>query len=97
MNQADRIVATIKTAVPALWGIFLAWAIAQIPPIGEALEWLTAQAGTDVSTIIEWLLTVSVIAAFYWLAAKVGARWPHIQKWLLGSSLVPEYRDPSKD
>lgn len=91
MTISDRIVATIRTAVPALVGLILARLIAAIPAVGDALVWIGAQIGTPVEGLVSLLATAAVITAYYWLARRLGDRWPWVERWLLGSSLVPVY------
>lgn len=91
----DRIIATIRTLVPALWGLALSWLISQWPVVATVLDWLTAQLGADVRTIIGLALTGLVIAGWYWLIRKLGEWFPAAQKWIerlgLGSSKTPTY------
>ena len=97
MTINDRIIATIRTGVPALWGMFWAWLIAQIPAVADVLAWLSEWAGEDVYRLIELALTGLVIAGYYFVARWAGERWPWLERWLVGRSLVPVYvtRDPS--
>jgi hypothetical protein len=88
----DRIIATIKTGVPALWGLAIVWLIGRFPVVQDILVWLTSVIGLDAATVIQLVLTAAVIALYYWLASKIGARFPRVQRWLLGSSLIPTYK-----
>lgn len=91
MTISDRIVATIRTLVPSLYGIGIAWLIKQVPAVGDVIAWLSNELGTDITLLIQGVITAGIIAGFYWVARKLGDRWPWLEKWLLGSSLVPVY------
>lgn len=98
MSISDRIVATIKTGVPALIGIALANLIAAVPAVADVITFIDTHLseitdGVPVATILKWAATAGVIAGYYWVAAWLGDKYPPIRKWLLGSSLVPIY-DP---
>lgn len=93
MTINDRIISTIRTLVPALWGVAIAWIITRIPAVQDVLTWLSDTLGTDATNAIGWLLTALVIAGYYWLARKLTARFPALEKILIGSSLVPTYID----
>lgn len=94
MNINDRIIATIRTGVPALVGLLIATLIAKIPAVATVIAWIDAElstvtAGVPIVTILGLAATAAVIAGYYYLARVLGARWPWVEKWLLGSSLVP--------
>lgn len=91
MTINDRIVATIRTLVPALYGVGIAWLIRQIPAVADGLAWLSTQLGTDVTVLLQGILTAAVIAGYYWCARAAGARFPALERWLLGRSLTPTY------
>jgi|AntRauTorcE11897_2_1112592.scaffolds.fasta_scaffold42863_2 hypothetical protein len=84
----DHVTALLRTAVPALWGAFVAWllSLAAYPeflsPITEAL----ASDGAQVAVV------AAVIAAWYEVARLLE---PRIPAWatriLLGSSASPTY------
>lgn len=91
MTNQDRIIALIRTLVPALYGVALAWVIGRFEWVQEALDWLTVQLGADVSALIQGVLVAAVIAGYYWVARKLGARFPWLERWLLGRALIPVY------
>jgi hypothetical protein len=90
---SDRVVATLRTAVPALWGTVVAWLLARLvgvlPP--DLADPLAAALGSDVVVAL-------VIAAWYALW-----RWaePHVPAWLvrvvLGSARTPAYAPVTPD
>lgn len=91
MNVNDRIVALIRTLVPALYGVGIAWLIGRFPAVQDSLAWLTSVVGVDVTAAISLALTALVIAGYYWGARKLGARFPALERWLLGSAAIPTY------
>ena len=95
MTVSDRIVATIRTFVPALWGVAITWLVGRFPVVQDVLDWLTETLDEDVTAAIGFVLTAAVIAAFYWAARALSARFPWLEKWLVGSSLTPIYESPS--
>lgn len=92
MNVSDRITALIRTLVPALYGVALAWLVGRFPVVQDALAWLTDTVGVDVTAGIGLFLTAVTIAGYYWVARKLGARFPTIEKFLLGRSAIPIYK-----
>jgi hypothetical protein len=92
MNVSDRFVAVLRTLVPALYGVAIAWLIGRFPAVQEILAWLTETLGVDVTAAIGLALTAGVIAGYYWVARKLGDRFPALEKWLVGSSATPTYR-----
>src|SRR5690606_10333987 len=93
----DRFVSIIRTLVPSLYGIGIAWLIKQVPAVGDVLTWLSAELGTDVTLGIQGIAVAVTIAGYHWAARKIGDRFPAVEKWLLGSSLVPTYTAPAAD
>lgn len=91
MTNQDRIIALIRTVVPALYGSVLAWLIGKVPAVADAFAWLSATFEQDVVAAFESAFVVLIIAGFYAAARWAGARWPWLEKWLLGRSLVPVY------
>lgn len=96
MSMSDRIVATIRTGVPALVGLILATLIARIPAVADVIAYIdteltTLTGGVPVAVLLNLAATAAVIAAYYWVARKLGDRWPWVETWLLGSSLTPVY------
>lgn len=91
MNLSDRFVATLRTLVPALWGVIITWLVGRFPAVQDALVWLSETLGYDVAALIGLVLTAGVIAGYYWLARKLGDRFPALERWLVGSSAVPSY------
>lgn len=102
MNLSDRIVATIRTGVPALVGLILATLIAKIPAVADAIAFIDENlslvtGGVPVATLLGLAATAGVISLYYWVARKLGDRWPAVEKWLLGYDLVPgAYTKPGK-
>lgn len=96
MSMSDRIVATIRTGVPALVGLILATLIARIPAVADVIAYIdseltTLTGGVPVAVLLNLAATAAVIAAYYWVARKLGDRWPWVETWLLGSALTPVY------
>jgi hypothetical protein len=100
VTRQDRIVALIRTGVPALVGTFLAFLVARIPAVATWIAWGDAQlaawglAGVSVQVVLSAVAVAAVIAGYYWLSRLIGSRWPAAEKWLLGSSAVPSYAKP---
>lgn len=99
MTVHDKLIALIRTGVPALIGAFLAWLISRIPAVADVIAMIDQVlanadfAGVTVLGILQAIAIAAVIAAYYWLARKLSERFPALGKWLLGSSLVPTYID----
>jgi len=96
MTISDRIVATIRTGVPALVGLILAHLIAAVPAVADAIVLIdnhlsAITEGVPVATVLQLAATAGVITGYYYLARLAGAKWPWLEKWLLGKSLVPVY------
>lgn len=94
---SERVVALLRTAVPALWGTLTAWALAQVagvlPP--ALADPLATALGSDVVVAV---VVAAVIAAWYavWRWAE-----PHVPAWLvrvvLGSARTPSYAPVLED
>lgn len=88
---SERVVALLRTAVPALWGTLTAWLLAQVagvlPP--ALADPLATALGSDVVVAV---VVAAVIATWYavWRWAE-----PHVPAWLvrvvLGSARTPTY------
>lgn len=99
LTRQAMIIATIRTAVPAAIGWFLAQLIARIPVAADIIvtvDGLLAQAmpgipGLTVSALLTAAAIGAVSAAYYWLARELGRRWPIVERFLLGSSQQPIY------
>ncbi len=94
MNINDRIVATIRTGVPALVGLILATLISKIPAVAESIAFIDENlslvtGGVPVAQLLGLAATAGVISLYYFVARKLGDRWPFVEKWLLGSELIP--------
>ena len=80
-TRQDLILATIRTAIPAAVGAFLAWLISRIP------------VAADVIAAIDGVLAAACIGlvtgAYYWAAREAGKRWPIVERFLLGSVRQP--------
>lgn len=102
MNLNDRIVATIRTGVPALVGLILATLISKIPAVADAIVFIDTNlslvtGGVPVAQLLGLAATAAVIAGYYWVVRKLGDRWPLVEKYLLGSELIPgAYSKPTK-
>ena len=96
----DRIIGSIRTGVPVLWGLALAWLISRFPHIATALDWLTEQLGADARHAIGLFLTAVVVALYYWVIRTMGERFPSARPWIerygLGSSKTPTYLVPAR-
>lgn len=97
--MSDKIIAVLRTGVPALWGLVWAWLLGLLPFVGEAVGWLSDTVGEDVSTVIEGAVTAGVIAAYYWLARAL-VSWLQgwapdiaspVERLLLGYPASPTY------
>ncbi|WP_179210864.1 hypothetical protein [Cellulomonas iranensis] len=94
---SERVVSTLRTAVPALWGSAVAWLLARLvgvlPP--DVADPLAAALGSDV---VVALVVAVAIAAWYavWRFAE-----PHVPTWLvrvvLGSARTPAYAPVTSD
>lgn len=91
MTNEDRIIGTIRTGIPALWGALILFLVSRFPIIGELIAAISEWAGQDVTLALGLLFTVLVITAYYWVARKLGARFPWLERWLMGRSVVPVY------
>lgn len=100
MSHQDRIIALIRTGVPALVGALLAFIVAKIPGVAaliHTLDGLLAASGfvgVSVTVILQAIFVAIVVAAYYWLARRIGGRWPAAERWLLGHSATPIYAHP---
>lgn len=103
MTLSDRIVGTIRTAVPGAVGVFIAWLIGKIPAVAayitqaDALLATLDLGGMTVQGLLTAAVTGLIIALYYWLARKAGDRWPVVERWLLGSAKQPVYFKPDRD
>lgn len=97
MTNNDRIVATIRTAVPALVGLLIARLIAAVPAVADVFAWLDDALGATTTTAIAGIATALIIAGYYWLVRRLAVRWPWIEGFL-GSKKTPiEYVTPTKN
>ena len=98
MNISDRIVATIRTAVPGAVGYLIAKLVAANPAVGDGLAWFDANLsavllGMPVQAAIEVAAVGIATAAYYYAARWIGDRFPVLERFLLGSSKTPIYTD----
>lgn len=97
-SRNDRILGTIRTAVPGAVGVFIAWLIGKIPAVADYISMIDRQLD-GMAVTVQGLLTAAVtglvIAAYYWLVRKVGDKYPEVEKWLLGSAKQPVYFQPA--
>jgi len=93
----DKLLAVIRTGVPAAIGALLAWLIGRIPAVADVIAGVdgflstSGFGGVTVLGLLQAVVLGLVIAAYYWAARELGARFPALEKWLLGSSVVPDY------
>jgi hypothetical protein len=92
----DRIIATIRTAVPGAVGYLLAQLIERIPAVGDGIAWFDENLsavllGAPLTPVLQAVAVGAVIGAYYWVARKIGDRWPAVERLLLGSSKTPVY------
>lgn len=89
--MSDRVVALLRTAVPAAWGSLVAWLL------GVVAAWLPVEvfdalAGALQSDAVSGLVVVAAIALWYWVWRRVER---FIPDWLirivLGSAKSPSY------
>lgn len=91
MTISDRVVAYLRTTVPALWGTLVAWLLARYVLPAEVVDLLT-------SDVLVVAVTSLVVLAWYALW-----RWlePHVPDWLtrlaLGSAKTPIYAPVGTD
>lgn len=98
LTRQDLILATIRTAVPAAVGWFIAWVIARIPAVADVIATIdkvlaTSAPGYTVAVILNAACIGLVVAAYYWAVRVLGKRWPVIERFLLGSAKQPTYID----
>ena len=98
MNISDRIVATIRTAVPGAVGYLIAKLIAEVPQVATWIEWFDTNLsdvllGMPLAKALEAVAVGAAIAGYYWLARWVGERFPAVERILLGSAKTPIYTD----
>lgn len=99
------IIATIRTAVPAAIGGFLAWLIGRVPVVADIIatidSTLAAAAPGVPGLTVAALLTAAAIgvitALYYWAVRNLGRRWPIVEAFLLGSSQQPVYAKQNTD
>lgn len=88
MTNQNTIISTIRTGVPALVGLILAWLASHVPVVATAIEWLQAEAGVEVSKLLAALATALVIAGYYALVRWLASYWPWLESFL-GSTKRP--------
>lgn len=96
MTINDRIIATIRTAVPGAVGYLLAQLVERVPAVGDAITWFDENysavlLGAPLTPVLQAVAVGAVIGAYYWIARKLGDRWPVVERFLLGSSKSPVY------
>jgi hypothetical protein len=103
-SRQDLILGTIRTAVPAAVGAFLAWLISRIPAVGDFIAWVDTEVlalvapGVTVLAVLGALCIGLVSGAYFWAARRLGKKWPVVERWLLGSARRPAgYIDPTKE
>ncbi len=83
---SDRVVARLRTFVPAVWGSALAWILVHATWLPEPITDFLQE---DVVTV---LFTGLVILGWYWLWQRIE---PHLPPWLtrllMGSNQTPTY------
>lgn len=97
LNRQAIILATIRTAVPAAIGWFLAQLIARIPAVADVIGTIDSTLATaapgvpglNVAALLNAAAIGAVVAAYYWLVRQLGRRWPAVERWLLGSAQQP--------
>ena len=100
MTRSDRIIATIRTYVPAAVGAFIAWLVTKVPAVAEFLAFVDQEItrsgfpGATAVGIIQSLVLAGVIALYYYLSRVAAKKYPALEKWLLGSSQQPVYFTP---
>lgn len=101
MTRQDRIIALIRTYVPALVGAVLAFIVAHVPVVASYIDAIDSTlaslgyAGASVTVLLQAVLVSAVIGLYYWLAQLLASKWPAAQKWLLGHSATPMYKIPT--
>lgn len=97
LNRQAIILATIRTAMPAAIGWFLAQLIARIPAVADVIGTIDSTLATaapgvpglNVAALLNAAAIGAVVAAYYWLVRQLGRRWPAVERWLLGSAQQP--------
>lgn len=102
MTRQDLILATIRTAIPGMVGVALAWLIARIPAVADIIVAIdgvlaTSAPGYTVIGLLNLLAIGLVIAAYYRVARELGKRWPMVELFLLGSAKTPGTYTLSRD
>jgi hypothetical protein len=83
---SDKMVARLRTVVPALWGSALAWILVNATWLPEPLVDFLQE---DVVTV---LFTSLVILGWYWLWQRLEPRLPAwLTRILMGSNQTPSY------
>lgn len=93
-TRQDLILATIRTAIPAAVGWALAWLIARIPAVADAItvvDGILAESapGYSVIVLLNAIAVGLIVALYYWAARELGSRWPIVERFLLGSVRQP--------
>jgi hypothetical protein len=96
--DADRIVGTIRTAVPGAVGYLIASLVAANPQVGEWIAWFDENLsqllfGAPLLVVLQTAAVGAATAAYYYLVRWVGDRFPAVEKWFLGSGKKPSYSE----
>lgn len=99
------IIATIRTAVPAAIGWFLAWLIGRVPVVADIIVTVDSTLATaapgvpglTVAALLNAAAIGAVVALYYWAVRNLGRRWPIVEAFLLGSSQQPVYAKQGAD
>lgn len=91
--DGDKIIATIRTAVPVAVGYLITYLVGLVPAVASWLD--SVYSGWQIA-LGAFLLTL-VTTLYYSFARWVESKYPLAGKWLLGSAAQPVYVAPNAD
>jgi len=98
MTFNERIIATIRTAVPSGIGALLAYLVALVPAVADGIAWidenLAGVLGGSTQLLLSAAAVAGVTALYYWAVRKLSVRWPNLEL-LLGSRKTPDSYSPA--
>lgn len=86
--MSDKVIAWLRTVVPALWGLVVAWLLTRIPALSGLADGLNSVGGV--------LLVPAAIALWKWVfSAAENALPAWLTAILLGHPVAPTYVRPA--
>jgi len=86
--MSDKVIAWLRTVVPALWGLAVAWLVTRIPALAAVADGLN---GIGLAVLVP-----AAIALWKWaFTAAEGALPPWLTAVLLGHPAAPTYTQPT--